>query len=125
MLTRLRMPACVPVTNAAPTVAIVHDYCTQKGGAERVVLSMLKAFPNAPLFTSLFNPDTTFPAFLSADIKTSYLNRIPALRQHHRLALPLMASAFSSLTIESDIVLCSSSGWAHGVRARGKKIVYC
>ena len=41
------------------TVAIVHDYLTQRGGAERVVLSMLKAFPQSPLYTSLYEPDLT------------------------------------------------------------------
>ncbi len=42
-------------------VALVHDYLTQRGGAERVLLSMLKAFPGAPLYTSLYEPDATYP----------------------------------------------------------------
>ena len=45
------------------SVAIVHDYVTQRGGAERVLLSMLKAYPAAPLYTSLYSPRTTFPEF--------------------------------------------------------------
>src|SRR5207302_8485683 len=51
---------------AMTTVAIVHDYLTQRGGAERVVLSMLKAFPQSPLYTSLYEPDLTFPEFADA-----------------------------------------------------------
>ena len=43
-------------------VVIVHDYLTQRGGAERVVLSMLKAFPGSPLYTSMFDPSGTFPS---------------------------------------------------------------
>ena len=106
-------------------VAIVHDYLTQRGGAERVVLSMLKAFPGAPLYTSLYEPDGTFPAFRSADVRTLILNRLPPLRRRHRLALPLLARTFSGLELSADVVLCSSSGWAHGTTVRGRKIVYC
>ena len=44
-------------------VAIVHDYLTQRGGAERVVLAMHRVFPAAPIYTSLYEPDLTFPEF--------------------------------------------------------------
>ena len=44
-------------------VAIVHDYLTQRGGAERVVLAMHHTFPEAPIYTSLYEPDLTFPEF--------------------------------------------------------------
>src|SRR5207249_577352 len=46
-------------------------------------------------------------------------------RHRHRLAFPLLASEFARLKVEADVVLCSSSGWAHGVRAIGHKVVYC
>jgi len=106
-------------------VAIVHDYLTQRGGAERVVLSMLKAFPTAPLYTSLYQPDGTFPEFRWADVRPLAIDRIPGLRHHHRFALPLLAAAFSNLLVNAEVVLCSSSGWAHGVQTLGRKIVYC
>jgi glycosyltransferase involved in cell wall biosynthesis len=106
-------------------VALVHDYITQLGGAERVVLSMLKAFPDAPVHTSLYEPDSTFPEFASADVRPLGVNRIRSLRTHHRRALPLLAPSFSRLRLDYDVVLCSSSGWAHGVRTTGRKVVYC
>ncbi len=106
-------------------VAIVHDYLTQRGGAERVVLSMLKAFPDAPLYTSLYRPDMTFPEFAEADVRTLALDLLPPLRRNHRLALPLLAPAFSRLEVRADVTICSSSGWAHGARVRGRKVVYC
>ncbi len=112
-------------TAPAGGVALVHDYLTQRGGAERVVASMLGAFPGAPLYTSLFDPDTTFPVFSGPDVRTLSLNRLAPLRSHHRLALPLLAPAFSRLTVEAEVTLCSSSGWAHGARTTGCKIVYC
>jgi glycosyltransferase involved in cell wall biosynthesis len=86
---------------------------------------MLKAFPNAPLYTSFYQPDGTFPEFRSADVRPLPLDHIGVLRRHHRLALPLLAPAFSHLTVDAEVVLCSSSGWAHGVRATGRKVVYC
>jgi glycosyltransferase involved in cell wall biosynthesis len=108
-----------------PPVAIVHDYLTQHGGAERVVLSLIRAFPGAPLYTSLYEPATTFPAFADVDVRPSPLNHVSPIRRHHRLALPLLASAFSRLRVDADVVVCSSSGWAHGVPVTGRKIVYC
>ncbi len=106
-------------------VALVHDYLTQRGGAERVVLSLARAFPGAPLYTSLYDPDGTFPEFAEVDVRTLPLNRLAPLRRHHRLALPLLAPAFSRLAIDADVVICSSSGWAHGAHVDGRKIVYC
>lgn len=106
-------------------VAIVHDYLTQRGGAERVVLSMLRAFPDAPLYTSMYEPDQTFPAFKDADVRVTGLDRIAPLRKHHRLALPLLAATFSRLEVSASVALCSSSGWAHATRVLGKKVVYC
>ncbi len=107
------------------TVAIVHDYLTQRGGAERVVLAMHRAFPAAPIYTSLYEPDLTFPEFRDLDVRPSYLNRSHMLRRQHRLALPLLAHAFSNIQIDEKIVLCSSSGWAHGIHTTGTKLVYC
>ena len=106
-------------------VAIVHDYLTQRGGAERVVLAMLRAFPDAPLYTSLYDPEETFPGFREAVVHTSVLNRLGILRRSHRLALPLLASTFSRFSINADVAVCSSSGWAHGARVSGRKVVYC
>jgi glycosyltransferase involved in cell wall biosynthesis len=106
-------------------VAIVHDYLTQRGGAERVVLSMLKAFPSAPVYTSFYDPDGTYPEFRSVEVRTQPINRAALLRRRHRMALPMLAHTFSRLTVQADVVLCSTSGWAHGTRVWGRKVVYC
>ncbi len=106
-------------------VAVVHDYLTQRGGAERVVLSMLKAFPAAPVHTSLYLPEGTFPEFEHASVRTFRIDRSSTLRNNHRLALPLLATSFSRHHVDADVVICSSSGWAHGARVSGRKIVYC
>jgi glycosyltransferase involved in cell wall biosynthesis len=106
-------------------IAIAHDYLTQRGGAERVVLAMARAFPDAVIHTMLYDPDATYPEFRELDIVSSRLNRIPPFRHYHRAALPLLAPAAASMHIDADVVLASSSGWAHGFRTKGSKVIYC
>ncbi|MFK5633446.1 MULTISPECIES: glycosyltransferase [unclassified Ornithinimicrobium] len=106
-------------------VAIAHDYLTQRGGAERVVLAMSRAFPDAPIYTTLYDRDGSFPEFRDRHVIVSPLNRIPAFRRDHRRALPLLAAAASAKKIHADVTLASSSGWAHGFRTAGKMLVYC
>jgi glycosyltransferase involved in cell wall biosynthesis len=107
------------------SIALVHDYLTQRGGAERVVLALTRAFPDAAVYTSFYEPQTTFPEFAAVDVRPMPLNRVRSLRSRHRLSLPLLAPAFSHLSLSEDVVVCSSSGWAHGARVAGRKIVYC
>ncbi len=108
-----------------PPVAIVHDYLTQRGGAERVVLALARALPGAPVYTSLYDPAGTFPEFGHMDVRTSALDRLTVVRKHHRAALPLLAPAMGSLRVDAEVAVCSSSGWAHGAPVSGSKLVYC
>jgi glycosyltransferase involved in cell wall biosynthesis len=108
-------------------VAIVHDYLNQRGGAERVVLQLAAMFPGAPVYTSLYRPDSTFPEFARLDVRTTFLDRIPVDRGFRAL-LPLYPAAFRSLgRIGGELLVSSSSGWAHYVRpAPGTfHAVYC
>ena len=109
----------------APRIAIAHDYLTQRGGAERVVLSLAKAFPEAEIHTLFYEPEQTYPEFREMRIRTSGLNRIGAFRRDPRIALPLLASASSRMRFDADVVIASSSGWAHAFPATGRKLVYC
>jgi glycosyltransferase involved in cell wall biosynthesis len=106
-------------------IALVHDYLSQRGGAERVVLALTRTFPGAPLYTSFYEPATTFPEFAAVNVEALPINHLAPLRRRHRLALPLLAPSFSRLRIDADVVICSSSGWAHGARVSGRKVVYC
>jgi glycosyltransferase involved in cell wall biosynthesis len=105
--------------------ALVHDYLTQRGGAERVVLSLARALEGAPVYTSLYQPETTFPEFAQLEVRTAPIDKIGLFRRHHRLALPVLAPTFSRLRIPADVAMCSSSGWGHGARVERRKIVYC
>jgi glycosyltransferase involved in cell wall biosynthesis len=86
---------------------------------------MARALDARSVYTALFDPGGTFPEFADLDVRASWLDRVPGLRGHHRAAFPLLAPAFSRLEIDGEVAVCSTSGWAHGVRASGRKIVYC
>lgn len=104
-------------------VTVVHDYLTGRGGAERVTLAMMRAFPGAALLTSAYDPDATFPEFSRYDVRAALPTR---LTRDPRKLLPLLPAVFDTLRPPpSDVVLCSSSGWAHGVKTHLPKIVYC
>ena len=77
-------------------VTIVHDYLNQRGGAEKVVLEMSNIWPGAPIYTSLYRPDSTFDEFRGRDIRTSFLDRLPVDRGFRNL-FPIYPAAFRSL----------------------------
>ncbi len=106
-------------------VAIAHDYLTQRGGAERVVLALHKAFPEAPIYTTLYDPERTYPEFKNADIHVSPLNKVKVFRQHHRLALPFLAFFSQRMKVPARQTIVSTAGWAHGFNFLGKSLVYC
>jgi hypothetical protein len=108
-------------------VAIVHDYLNQRGGAEKVVLELADMWPQAPIYTSLYRPQSTFPEFAGRDVRTTLLDRLPIDRGFRNL-FPLYPAAFRLLgEIPGDVVIASSSGWAHmaHVVPSALHVVYC
>jgi glycosyltransferase involved in cell wall biosynthesis len=109
-------------------VAITHDYLVQYGGAERVVEVLHDIWPDAPVFTSIYDVDVMPDSFRSMDVRTSFLQNVPGLAGHSKLGLPAYPKAFASFDLrEYDVVVSSSSGWAHGVRTAldALHVVYC
>jgi len=105
-------------------VALAHDYLSERGGAERVAISLSRSFPDAPLYTSVFDA-AAYPELKGVDVRPSFLNRVPPLRRRHRVALPLLPLAYGRLRVDADVVICSSSGWSHGITTDAPKVVYC
>ncbi len=100
-----------------PRIAIVHDWLYVFGGAERVLAAMLRAFPGADLYTlfDVMSPaDRDRVGFRSA--RTSFLQRMPAIRTRHRAYLPLMPLAVEQFDLSGyDLVISSSHAVAKGV----------
>lgn len=95
---------------------IAHDYLTQRGGAERVALALGDAFPGSPFVTSVYEPELSFPEFRHREVSTGPLQRWSKVRRDPRRALPLLAPAWDRTAVaEADVVVASTSGWAHGV----------
>ncbi len=102
----------------APTselkVAIVHDWLTNIGGAERVVESLLKAYPQADVYSSVYEA-TKRPQF-KGRVSTSFLQHWPLSRRKHQLYPILRTLAFESFDLSGyDLVISSSSAEAKGV----------
>jgi glycosyltransferase involved in cell wall biosynthesis len=124
---QLRRANLTPRLHEPASVAIVHDYLNQRGGAERVALELARMWPQAPLYTSLYRRTSTFPEFEQLDIRTSPLDRLPVDRGFRALA-PLYPLAFRSFEpLAQELVISSTSGWAHGIRTGrdSTHIVYC
>lgn len=97
-------------------VAIVHDYLNQYGGAERVLEALHELFPDAPVYTSIFDARVMPESYRSWDIRTSWMQRLPGWRRHFRKYFLLYPSAFEGFDLRGyDLVLSSSSAYAKGV----------
>jgi glycosyltransferase involved in cell wall biosynthesis len=107
-------------------VALVHDYLNQMGGAERVVLALHDLFPDAPLYTSIYDPQRVDKAFQNIEIRTSFMQKFPFVKKHHQPFLPFYPFAMERLDLRGyDLVLSSSSAFGKGVITRPETLHIC
>ncbi len=108
-------------------VALVHDFLNQYGGAERVLKVLHEIFPQAPIYTLLYDKEKMKGEFKDADIRTSFLQKFPRfLRKRHKWLLPLMPTAPETFNLRGyDVVVSSSSAFAKGVVVKPKTIHIC
>lgn len=109
-------------------IAIVHDYLNELGGGERVLDELICIFPQAKIYTLLYDKAKTRGRYEGKIAKTSFLD-FGFARRHHRLFIPLMPFAARSIQIPSDtdLIVSSSAGFAKGVRynrGRTKHLCY-
>jgi glycosyltransferase involved in cell wall biosynthesis len=99
------------------TVAIVHDYFTQQGGAERFVGELARLFPSATIHTSVYDRERLPTTLRSARIRATPLQRIRAGTVPLPLFAPLLPTAFGRIDLTgASLVISSSSAFAHHVR---------
>lgn len=109
-------------------LAIVCSWLNQYGGAERVLEVIHDMYPHAPIYTSIYWPQALPERYRSWDIRPSFLNRLPGIRQRHQLYLPLYPLAFEHMDLRGyDVVLSLTSAFAHGVitSAETRHVCYC
>lgn len=107
-------------------VALVHDYLNQRGGAERVFESISQAWPDAPIFTALYDERVLGDLFPAERVRASYLARVPFANRYFRALAPLYPRAFEAFDFgEFDAIVSSTTAWAKGVRVPPNAIHVC
>lgn len=121
------MPVMLPESLQEKKVAIVCDWLTNMGGAEKVILSLHKLFPQAPIYTTLYDKDR-MKGFEKATIYTSFLQSIPYSQKKHPWFLNAMPLAVESFNLNDyDLVISSSHSVAKGVITKPETthVTYC
>jgi glycosyltransferase involved in cell wall biosynthesis len=98
-------------------IALVHDFLLYQGGAERVLKVLSDMYPEAPIYTLLYDKERMNGMFESEDIQTSYLQKFPKfLKKHHRWLLPFYPVLPETFDLrEYDLVISSSGAWSKGI----------
>src|SRR3954447_1984546 len=97
-------------------VALAHDYLNQNGGAEKVLEHLHALYPDAPIYTSMYDPKLMPRAYRSWDIRTSFMQRLPFVTTRHQAYLMVYPIAFESFDLsEYDVVISNSSAFCKGV----------
>jgi glycosyltransferase involved in cell wall biosynthesis len=112
----------------APSVALVHDYLLVMRGAERTFAAIAECWPQAPIYTLLYDEEGTHGRFADRRVHTSYLQRLGLGQKRFRTLLPAFPRAIRSLPLGGyDLVISSSSAFAHGVvkPAGARHVCYC
>jgi glycosyltransferase involved in cell wall biosynthesis len=110
----------------ASPVGLVHDYLLVMRGAERTFAAIAECFSDAPIYTLLYDRTGTNGAFDGREVRTSYLQRLGADQRSFRRLLPLLPGAARRLPVqEHDLVISSSSAFAHAVRPRSGAVHIC
>jgi glycosyltransferase involved in cell wall biosynthesis len=111
-----------------PRVALVHDFLLDLRGAERAFLALCDLYPGADIFTAVYDEEGTEGRFVDRTVHTSFLQRLRPNATSFRRYLPLYPYAMEALDLSGyDLVLSSSSAWAHGVlpSADAVHVCYC
>ena len=111
-------------------IAIVHDDLVQWGGAERVLLAISEVFPDAPIYTSIYDEDNLLleHKFVHKKIITSFMQKIPGWRSFYKALLPLYPIAFEQFDFsEYDLVISQTTRFAKSIitKPNTKHICYC
>ncbi len=106
-------------------IAIVHDWLTNMGGAEQVIINFKEIYPNAPIYTTFYNPNNLDEKLRNIDVKTSFLQKKKMVTNHKKY-FPLMPLAFENFNLnEYDVILSSSSSCAKGVITKPDSVHVC
>ena len=97
-------------------VAIVHYWLVGMRGGEKVVEDLCRIYPQADIFTHVYDPSSVSPLLRARTVKTSFIDRLPGARRRYQSYLPLMPMALEQLDLRNyDLIISSESGPAKGI----------
>lgn len=103
----------------ATRIALVHDWLNQMGGAENVLEELVRLFPGAPVYTSMYDRSAMPASYRDWDIHTTFMQRLPSVTRHHQKYLLVYPAAFGGVNLSDfDLVLSNKSAFCHGVRTQ-------
>src|SRR5512147_805423 len=107
-------------------IAVVHDYFTQQGGAEKITEELYCMLPEPSLFATVALPGMMPPRLKDVSVETSWMQSLPSIESYYRIYFFLYPFAVSSLDLSNyDLVVSSSSGYAKGVQTSLDAIHVC
>lgn len=107
-------------------VALVHDWLVSEGGAERALYYFHELFPDAPIYTLVYDEEKAPEWTKACDIRTTYLQHWPGAKSHHKMLLQFMPRAWESLDLTGyDFVLSSCASCCKGVITRPDAVHVC
>lgn len=107
-------------------IALVHDWLTRLGGAERVLIAFHKIFPEAPIFTLFYDREFISKYLPKAKIVPSFLQKVPNIKTFHPWFKILMPAAVESLDLfDFELIVSSSHEFSHGVLVKEKAKHIC
>ncbi len=108
------------------TLALVHDWLNQIGGAEDVLDVLVSMFPDAPIYTSIYAPDVMPAHYKTWDIRTRWIDKMPAIHRKHQPYLPLYPVAWGGLDLSAyEMVISNKSGFCHGFQKGNNTVHIC
>jgi glycosyltransferase involved in cell wall biosynthesis len=109
-------------------VAIVHYWLVNMRGGEKMLEALLEMFPDADIYTHVYNPKAVSSLINSRRVFTSRINRLPFAKKLYRLYMPLMPNALMDFNLQQyGLVISSEAGPAKGVvpNPNAYHICYC
>lgn len=116
----------MPTTFKDLKVALVHDWLVGRGGGERVLYDIHTLFPDAPIYTLVYDQDKAPEWCKECDIRTTYIQKWPGAKSHHKLLLSFMPKAWEALDLtEYDLVISCCASCCKGVITRPDALHVC
>jgi glycosyltransferase involved in cell wall biosynthesis len=112
------------------SIALIHDWLNQLGGAEDVLVTLSRLYPRAPIFTSIYDRERMPVAWRDWCIHSTWLDRLPGIHRRHQPYMPLFARVWANYRIppEHDVLLSNKSAFcigARGTNLAARHVCYC